>query len=117
MLYDLSKLGKLCLLGDFVDFRKGLFGLHYILHEQGYANHQIGDIYIFHSRDRKSLKMLCFGEYGFELLHRKVNSGRYGIPNTLIKNHNISIDDFKRLLSGYSILEEGFSACERFVIC
>lgn len=108
MLFNLKNLSQIHLLHQPADFRKGIFGLNYLLYEQGYKEYEIGDSFIFFSKNRKNLKILYYSKTGFELWHKKLSIRRYGIPSDLSNNHILTKLEFKRLLSGYSILEKGF---------
>ena len=109
MLFNFTNLAKIHLLHKSVDFRKGLLGLNYILYEEAYQEYKSGEIFIFFSRNRKSLKILYYCSTGFELWHKKLSGfNRYKIPLDLGSNFILSKRDFRRLLSGYSILERGF---------
>lgn len=109
MLFNFRNLGQIHLIREPVDFRKGVTGLNYLLYEQGYQEYDIGEIFIFFSKDRKSLKILYYSRTGFELWHKKLSSrNRYKIPLNLEKNFILSKTEFKRLLMGFTILERGF---------
>ena len=109
MLFNLKNLNQIHLIHKSVDFRKGVVGLNYLLYEQNYQEYNIGEIFIFFSRNRKSLKILYYSKTGFELWYKKLSSfNRYKIPQNLESNHILSKVEFKRLLMGFAILESGF---------
>ena len=109
MLFNLKNLNQIHLIHKSVDFRKGVVGLNYLLYEQNYQEYNIGEIFIFFSRNRKSLKILYYSKTGFELWYKKLSSfNRYKIPLNLESNHVLSKAEFKRLLMGFTILESGF---------
>ena len=108
MLFNLKNLNQIHLIHKSVDFRKGVTGLNYLLYEQGYKEYNIGEIFIFFSKNKKSLKILYYSKTGFELWHKKLSLKRYKIPSDLNNNHILAKAEFKKLLSGYSILEKGF---------
>lgn len=108
MLFNFKNLEQIHLIHKSVDFRKGVIGLNYLLYEQGYEEYNIGEIFIFFSKNKKSLKILYYSKTGFELWHKKLSLKRYKIPSDLNSNHILTKSEFKRLLSGYSILEKGF---------
>ena len=81
MLFNLKTISQIHLIHKPIDFRKGVFGLNYLLYEQGYEQYDIGEIFIFFSKNRKSLKILYYSKTGFELWHKKLNNfNRYKIP-------------------------------------
>jgi transposase len=108
MLFNLKNLTQIHLIHKPVDFRKGVIGLNYLLYEQGYEEYDIGEIFIFFSKNKKSLKILYYSKTGFELWHKKLSLKRYKIPSDLSNNHILPKSELKRLLSGYLILEKGF---------
>jgi transposase len=109
MLFNLKSLNQIHLIHKPVDFRKGITGLNYLLYEQGHQEYNIGEIFIFFSKNRKSLKILYYSKTGFELWHKKLSSfNRYKIPLNLESNHILSKVEFRRLLMGFTILESGF---------
>ncbi len=108
MLFNLKNLTQIHLIHKPVDFRKGVIGLNYLLYEQGYEEYDIGEIFIFFSKNKKSLKILYYSKTGFELWHKKLSLKRYKIPSDLSNNHILVKSELKRLLYGYSILEKGF---------
>ncbi len=109
MFLNINNLAKIHLLHKSVDFRKGLMGLNYYLYEEDYQEYNAGEIFIFFSRNRKSLKILYYSSTGFELWHKKLSGiNRYKIPLDLGRDFILSKREFRRLLSGFSILERGF---------
>ena len=109
MFLNINNLAKIHLLCKSVDFRKGLMGLNYYLYEEDYQEYNAGELFIFFSRNRKSLKILYYSVTGFELWYKKLSGfNRYKIPLDLGNNFILSKRDFMRLLLGYSILERGF---------
>ena len=109
MLFDFKNIGNTYLLHESVDFRKGVVGLSYTLYENNYRDYACGDIFIFFSKNRKSLKVLYYSASGFELWQKKLSFlNRYKIPLNLAENHILSKLEFEKLLGGYSILERGF---------
>lgn len=109
MLFNIRNLNKIHLISKSVDFRKGVMGLNYLLIEQKYTEYEIGEIFIFFSKNRKALKILYYSKTGFELWYKKLSSfDRYKIPLNLESNSILSKLEFKKLLSGFTILEKGF---------
>ena len=110
MLFNFKNLKQIHLIHKSVDFRKGVTGLNYLLYEQDYQEYDIGEVFIFFSKNRKGLKILYYSKTGFELWHKKLSAfNRYKIPVDLEGNHILSRVEFKRLLMGFTILEKGFT--------
>ena len=108
MLFNFKNLQQIHLIHKSVDFRKGVIGLNYLLYEQNYTQYNVGDIFIFFSKNKRSLKILYYSRTGFELWYKKLSLGSYKIPANLDRNYILSRKELKKLLSGYSILECGF---------
>ena len=110
MIFNLKSLTKIQLIHHPVDFRKGVIGLSYELYKHNINSHQPGETYIFYSTNKKSLKILHYNKLGFELWHQKLTLlNRYKIPNKLTSNKIITKSQFVKLISGYTILEQGFT--------
>ena len=109
MFLDLLNLGEVVLLGDSVDFRKGIYGLSLELEDRGYSSFTAGDIYIFLNRAKRGMKILYCSSSGFELFYKKVPSV-FKLSFPLKKDVFLSKEELKNLLLGYWILEEGFTA-------
>ena len=109
MFLNFKNLQQIYLIHKSVDFRKGVTGLNSLLYEHNYTEYNIGDVFIFFSKNKKSLKILCYSKTGFELWHKKLALEKYKIPANLDKNYLLNKTELKQLLSGYSILEKGFS--------
>ena len=110
MIFNLHSITKIHLLPKPIDFRKGVIGLSYELCKFNIPNSKSGEIFIFYSKNKKSLKILYHDNLGFELWHKKlINKGeKYKIPNNLANIELLTKCQFTKLLTGYSILEKGF---------
>lgn len=64
-----------------VDFRKGIDGLcEYI--SQEYDSSLSSGIYIFHNKGKDKLKVLFWHNNGFILLHKRLEKGKFTIPQS-----------------------------------
>ncbi len=103
MLFNINKVTKIHLLHKSVDFRKGLLGLNYILYEESYQEYNVGELFIFFSRNRKSLKILYYSVTGFELWYKKLSGfNRYKIPLDLGRNSILTL----RVIVKFCVLED-----------
>lgn len=117
MFFNFKNLTKIHLISKLADFRKGVIGLNYLLYELGYKEYEIGEVFIFFSKNRKSLKILFYSKTGFELWQKKLSSfNRYKIPLNLENNYVINKLEFKKLLLGFTILEKGFEEVKELKI-
>ena len=64
-----------------IDFRKSIDGLVALVHGQLNQNPSQG-VYIFFNRCRDKLKILAWHGNGFVLLYKRLEIGKFTIPNT-----------------------------------
>lgn len=60
-----------------VDFRKGIDGLVAVCRQRLAADPMSGAVFVFGSRNRKSIKMLVYDGQGFLLCQKRLSSGRF----------------------------------------
>ena len=60
-----------------VDFRRGIDGLAALCRQQLQADPMTGALFIFRSRNRKSIKILAYDGQGFLLFQKRLSSGRF----------------------------------------
>jgi transposase len=61
-----------------VDFRRGIDGLVAVCRQQLQADPMSGALFIFGSRNRKSIKILAYDGQGFLLFQKRLSAGRFG---------------------------------------
>jgi transposase len=61
-----------------VDFRRGIDGLVAVCRQRLQADPMSGALFIFGSRNRKSIKILAYDGQGFLLFQKRLSSGRFG---------------------------------------
>ena len=61
-----------------VDFRKGIDGLVAVARQRLQAEPFGGALFIFGSRNRKSIKILAYDGQGFWLAQKRLSAGRFG---------------------------------------
>jgi transposase len=69
---------RLLLAVEPVDFRKGIDGLVAVCRQKLQAEPFGGAMFIFSSRDRRSIKILVYDGQGFWLAQKRLSSGRFG---------------------------------------
>ena len=60
-----------------VDFRKGIDGLVGLCRQRLAADPLTGAMFVFSSRSRKSIKILCYDGQGYFLCQKRLSSGRF----------------------------------------
>jgi transposase len=60
-----------------VDFRRGIDGLVAVCRQQLQADPMTGALFIFGSRNRKSIKILAYDGQGFLLFQKRLSAGRF----------------------------------------
>lgn len=60
-----------------VDFRRGIDGLAAVCRQELSADPMSGAVFIFGSRQRKSIKILVYDGQGFILVQKRLSSGRF----------------------------------------
>src|SRR6266508_1565053 len=60
-----------------VDFRKGIDGLVGLCRQQLETDPMTGVLFVFASRSRNSLKLLCYDGQGYFLCQKRLSQGRY----------------------------------------
>ena len=63
-----------------VDFRKAIDGLSGVVRNVLRDDPACGHLFVFHSRDRRALKLLWWDHGGFCLLHKRLAKGRFRLP-------------------------------------
>lgn len=61
-----------------VDFRKGIDGLVAVCRQRLATDPMNGAVFIFGSRNRKSIKLLAYDGQGFWLFQKRLSQGRFG---------------------------------------
>lgn len=85
-----------------IDFRKQIDGIIEIVADILDMNPTSGQIFIFRNKMANKLKILYWDRNGFWLLYRRLESGKFLIPNQDMAI-SMSLDQFNWLLSGLNI--------------
>jgi len=67
-----------------VDMRKGIHSLYHLIKTTGNKDALNGDGYVFIGRTRKSIKVLRWQKEGFVLYNKKLELGRYSLPQQVV---------------------------------
>ena len=81
--------------------RKGIHSLYSLIKEHSSYDALNGDVYIFISSSRKSIKILRWQHNGFLLYHHKLEISLFTIPRNLVLNDftSISFYDLNKLIT------------------
>ena len=61
-----------------VDFRRGIDGLAALCRQRLQADPMSGALFVFGSRNRKSIKILAYDGQGFMLFQKRLSQGKFG---------------------------------------
>ncbi len=78
-----------------VDFRRGIDGLVAVCRQRLQADPMSGALFIFSSRNRKSIKILAYDGQGFVLFQKRLSSGRFGWWPTAGTEATVGLDAHK----------------------
>jgi len=87
------------------DFRKSINGLSAVVEGHLERDPFTGHVYVFHNKIRKSLKILYWDHGGFCLLYKKLERGRFRVPNlhTTRRDTTLTSAEFTALLEGIDL--------------
>lgn len=80
MIFDFTDTTRFYFFREPVDMRKGIHSLYHLVQTTGKMEALNGDAYIFVGRTRKAIKVLRWHKQGFVLYHKKLELGRYSLP-------------------------------------
>jgi transposase len=78
-----------------VDFRRGIDGLVAVCRQRLQVDPMSGALFIFSSRNRKSIKILAYDGQGFLLFQKRLSSGRFGWWPTAETEAAVGLDAHK----------------------
>ena len=82
---------KIYLSREHADLRKGFNGLSGIVREWGLDLYS-GHLFVFFSKRRNSVKILTWDRGGFVVWHKRLELGRYRIPEISVGENRIQLD-------------------------
>jgi transposase len=88
-----------------VDFRKSIDGLCGVVESHLERDALTGHVFVFHNKSRKSLKVLYWDHGGFCLLYKRLERGRFRVPNlhTSRRETTLSPAEFTALMEGIDL--------------
>ena len=81
MIFNFSTKTRFYIFRDSVDMRKGIHSLYHLVQGAKEMNALSGDSFVFIGRNRKSIKILRWQKEGFVLYYKKLELGRYCLPD------------------------------------
>jgi transposase len=76
-----------------------------------------GDVFIFLSKQRTTIKIFVYENKGFSVFHRRLDEGSFQLP--LIASDHISykmtVEQMECMLSGVTLIDGGFLSKEKYV--
>ena len=105
MIGELDEVKRIVLVLGYTDMRKGRYGLAAeVQYRCGMNPVELGTLWVFCGRRKKHLKMLLYQPGGFLLLDQEVMDGVYQWPKIEADTLELSKEDFKRFLEGYTVV-------------
>lgn len=99
MIFDPNK-HKIFIYDKCIDMRKGHSSLAMLITQQTKFEIMDGSLFLFISKNRKTLKGLFFDGSGLVLVHKKLESGKFMSTNFLSSTLEIYEDEFKIVFHG-----------------
>lgn len=99
MFFDPGK-HKIFLYNDFVDMRKGHSALSMLITQKTKFEIMEGTLFLFISKNKKTLKGIFFDGTGLILLHKKLESGKFMSTDLLNSPLELFEDDLKIVFHG-----------------
>ena len=104
MLRDASGFAKVIIKAGKTDLRRGIDGLVSIIRlEYGMDPLQEGTLFLFCGGKRSSIKGILFEKDGFLLITKRLSDGVFQWPRDSDEARALSMDEFKRLMEGFTI--------------
>lgn len=101
---------------QYVDMRNGIDGLYKIIRSNMSMSPVSGDVFIFFSKRRDTVKLLRWDTDGFVLYHKRLEQGTFEVPrfNPQSGQYELSWNVFLLIMQGVSIRTAKFR--KRFTI-
>lgn len=80
-MFSLNENGRYFLCSRYVDMRNGINGLYRIVRSEMALPPLGGDVFVFFSRNRQSVKILRWDTDGFLLYHKRLEKGTFEVPS------------------------------------
>ena len=87
-----------------IDFRKQINGLVAMVTEEMGQRPNDGSLYIFRNRGRNKIKVLMWDRNGFVLAYKRLEKGRFDMPEDKAGSVEITGDQLLMLISGMPMI-------------
>lgn len=95
------------------DMRKSIDGLSIVVAEQMEQNPCGQDVFVFHNSKKDKLKILYYDKNGFCLWYKRLEKGRFKLPQMSNNSYALTIEQLRWLLDGLRIEElRGNPSCQ-----
>ena len=104
MLAELGGVTKIILAVGYTDLRLGINGLAQVVGSKYDLNpFEKGTLFLFCGRKTDRIKALLWEGDGFLLLYKRLSNGKYQWPRTTDELRNMTMEQYQRLMTGFSI--------------
>ncbi len=88
-----------------VSMNKGIDSLFNVITSESPLSPMTGDVYVFFSKNRQSVKLLRWDGDGFLLYHKRLERGSFELPrkNPVTGYYELSWETFSLIMSGVSL--------------
>lgn len=86
-----------------IDMRKGFDGLCAMVAEVWQQDPFCGHVFVFHGRRRDRIKVLFWDSGGFVLYYKRLETGRFQMPDTTGRHVRLEPAELAMLLSGIDL--------------
>jgi len=91
-----------------VDFRKQIDGLVLLAADKLEKDPTSGQLFIFRNRQANKLKMLWWDQNGFWLFYKRLEKGRFVLPQCCDSALEITKEQFSILLMGLNFIDQPY---------
>lgn len=104
-MFTLSNQSRYYLCQRFVDMRNGANGLYKLVKNEMGLNPLSGDVFIFFSKNRHTVKLLRWDDDGFVLYQKILEAGTFEVPRFNAKNGQLVLpwNTFVLIMHGVSL--------------
>lgn len=104
-MFTLSSTNRFYLYSNPTDMRKSFNGLSGIVQNELKGNPLTGDVFLFINKSRDKIKLLHWGAGGFTLYYKRLEEGRFELPDYDLSACSIRLDyaQMVMLVDGLSI--------------
>lgn len=91
-----------------IDFRKQIDGLVVLVTDKLERNPTSGQLFIFRNRQANKLKFLWWDNNGFWLCYRRIEKGRFKLPEPTDTTLSLCKEQLNVLLAGLDFTQQGY---------